>query len=1178
WSETVAGQTSLQLLALNRNGSVNASVNAGGLPITVAADIPAGAEVQTAWLAAGGFVVAWSTATGVHAQMFPATGGTPGTAATFTPGAELTLYTAASGSFDGTFAISTMLDAIGGFSLNLIEGTEVKAQSFDDAGVALDAAPLVVATVTVGSAVATASLAGDRAIILTEAAGGLQSSIIDPRGTLGQSILGTDRPGKPVADILVGTIGDDTMDGGLGDDIMDGAQGSDTFLASAGNDLIDGGGRNAAGTDIDVVQLSGLSTDYDVLNLGGGLVQVNDLRGIDGQDLLRDIEDLVFADGTHFALVDAGNPNANITPTAWGLTGLTTTGADLDGDALPAESRTPDVDGFIVNSDTAADRAGRQSAPVVSDTVGEFVAILWETETATGSRIKASFLNVLGEPDTGTPLPDNIFLTDGVGVETRPVVSGGGGASGWGFVFSETQPDGSEALKTNFLSIGLTGTEQIIEAQPGETYHSASVFGSFLDRRLVDGAVIDARPAAMNDGYNVVYVASDMAAADPSYGAIRIQRYEVPLSPAGAPGTPVAGGLDGMAGVHNGSIVEAGHDAPYTLAASGRSPSVTALHTFETVAVWIEKDAGGIEHVSGAALDDMGGFIPMDLSNISGTDVLVPGAPVTVVSAGAVNAAVVWVADEGGTTVLRSTMYSSPGAGFNGQGFGLGAPAAPFTLMDLPAGIDLASIRVTGISGEDSNDIIVQWDATDASGDHNVYARHFGVTLDPATGVALAMLPYGDVIQINGISDGTQGQNSVAGLLGDRFISVWADDAGFAVGGTDIVARIFDTRPAGIEIVGDRVAPGGTIAARRDILVGTIGNDTIRGDLSDADGLVDQLYGSMGDDVLIGGPGVKGAAGAPELIDGGEGHDTAVYTGLMSDYTITAIFDPEYGSGFEIRDNRALRDANGDPAQNDGVDNVFGVETLVFADVTLDVATDTYAPPAPALLMPYDGTPTAWSLTDPSADKTIPVGDATDESGISVTNLQDDAAMVWVADGTHLMAVRQDITGVVDPLWRAANAAAGPIEMTDGTFAGNLVSQADVAMAGGLGLIAAWTSTDAASNSAIHLRYGSTATDTPFDPAVPLPNYGFAGGEVVVAGSAGGQNAAVRGYEIVDAANDTVEVGFHVAFVVNGEIRLARYEIPLYDIDPATGARIAPSTPATFGTGAETEPRLLNLD
>ena len=113
WSETVAGQSSIQLVAMNRNGSVNASVNAGGLPITVATGIPAGAEVQTAWLAGGGFVVAWSTADGVHAQMFPATGGTPGTGATFTPGAELTLYTAASGSFDGTFAISTMLDAIG---------------------------------------------------------------------------------------------------------------------------------------------------------------------------------------------------------------------------------------------------------------------------------------------------------------------------------------------------------------------------------------------------------------------------------------------------------------------------------------------------------------------------------------------------------------------------------------------------------------------------------------------------------------------------------------------------------------------------------------------------------------------------------------------------------------------------------------------------------------------------------------------------------------------------------------------------------------------------------------------------------------------------------------------------------------------------------------------------------
>lgn len=1168
WTETTGlGATSIKMMVLNRNGSANTSVHgAGGLPVTVdATDIPAGAQVETAWLAAGGFVVAWTQGTEVHARVYSPVGGTPGTGATFAAGPEVTLLDAGAG-FDGTFSVTTMLDAIGGFSVSFTSGTEVKAASFNSAGGPMDAAPITVATIAAGSDVATASLMGERVLVLSEAGGGVQSAIIDPRGAAGLALTGTDTPGKPIADIVVGTVGDDTIDGGESADIMDGGMGNDRIIAGAGDDVIDGGGG------VDTVVFSGNRADYNLTDLGGGLFQIIDQRGIDGADMVRGAEVLQFAD-VALDIGGAAGEGEYVTPSAWGLT-------DTDTDLLPADTRSPDVDGFIVNSDTPSDRAGRQSAPVVSDSVGEFVAILWETETATGSRIKASFLDVLGAPDTGTPLPDNIFLTDGIGIETKPVVAGGGGAAGWGFVFSEVQPEGHEILKTNFIEIGLTGTEQLVDTQAGMHFHDASVFGSFLDRRLVDGAVVDARPAAMNDGYNVVYVASAIdgtGSFDPVYGEVRIQRFEVPLDAAGAAGTPVAGGIDGMAGVRDGSIVDATDDAPYVLAAHGRSPSVTALHTFETVAVWIE-NVGGVERVSGAAIDDVGGIIPVDMSNISAGDVLAAGAGVTVVSAGAVNAAVVWVAMVDGQAVLRSTMYSSPGSGFDGLGFDLGAPGAPFTLMDLPADVDLSSIKVTGISGEDSNDIVVQWET--GTGDaRDIYARHFSVTLDPATGVALAMRPNGDAVMVHSIADGEQSHGGVAGLLGDRFISVWAEhNPAIADGPTDIVARIFDTRAPGQEIIGDVMQAGGP-QARRDIIVGTVGNDTIQGDISDADGLTDQLFGGMGDDILIGGPGIKGAAASPELIDGGEGTDTSVYTGNLSDYTITAIYDPQNGAGFEIRDNRAEQDANGNPAQHDGVDNVFNVEVLQFADVTLTVAEDTYLPPAPAPLAGWDGTPNAWSLTDEGVDKTIDLGTPALEGGIVVTNLQDDAAMLWVQDGTHLMAVRQDITGVVDPLWSLPGGPAGAIEMTDGSFAGNTVSDAAVGMAGGLGLIGAWTSTDALGNSAIHLRYGSTATDTPFDGgAAGYPAYGWAGGEVVVAGSEGGAHASVKGYEIVDAANDTVEVGFHVAFVVGGEIKLARYEIPVWDVDPATGARIAPSSPATFGTGAETEPRLLNAD
>ena len=56
-------------------------------------------------------------------------------------------------------------------------------------------------------------------------------------------------------------------------------------------------------------------------------------------------------------------------------------------------------------------------------------------------------------------------------------------------------------------------------------------------------------------------------------------------------------------------------------------------------------------------------------------------------------------------------------------------------------------------------------------------------------------------------------------------------------------------------------------------------------------------------------PNVWVSIGTDDTITG-----TAVYTGVMSDYTITAIFDPEAGSGFEIRDNRPLRNVMTLPA------------------------------------------------------------------------------------------------------------------------------------------------------------------------------------------------------------------------------------------------------------------------
>ncbi len=112
-----------------------------------------------------------------------------------------------------------------------------------------------------------------------------------------------------------------------------------------------------------------------------------------------------------------------------------------------------------------------------------------------------------------------------------------------------------------------------------------------------------------------------------------------------------------------------------------------------------------------------------------------------------------------------------------------------------------------------------------------------------------------------------------------------------------------------------------------------------------------------------------------------------------------------------------------------------------------------------------------------------------------------------------------------------------------------------------------------------------------------------AGGEQVIVGTENGAvDPVIQGYEIVDVNNDTLEVGFHVGFVTNadasgvGILKLARYEIPVYDILvdanglpilDGTGqgqlqqdafGNLTPSTTATFGTGSETAPISIGLD
>ena len=97
-------------------------------------------------------------------------------------------------------------------------------------------------------------------------------------------------------------------------------------------------------------------------------------------------------------------------------------------------------------------------------------------------------------------------------------------------------------------------------------------------------------------------------------------------------------------------------------------------------------------------------------------------------------------------------------------------------------------------------------------------------------------------------------------------------------------------------------------------LTGNAASNRLQGEVGS-----DNLSGNEGDDTLEGGEG-------DDTLDGGDGQDQAVYTGSQSDYNIIPADDAD--------NTWVVQDING----SEGTDRLTGIETLVFADGTLDLS------------------------------------------------------------------------------------------------------------------------------------------------------------------------------------------------------------------------------------------------
>jgi Ca2+-binding RTX toxin-like protein len=582
--------------------------------------------------------------------------------------------------------------------------------------------------------------------------------------------------------------------------------------------------------------------------------------------------------------------------------------------------------------------------------------------------VEVQFLDVLGQPlVAGAEVASRVNVSPGADFKSN--VQMADGVAGFGVAWEDAS-SGLGQLKIQGLGPegGLPfGTTVTVGAESNDGFdhtvfnnHSMSIAGYDFDTTIQiprpngnGGGIIDATAS----GIDVAWVASD-ASSPAGFGNIMLQRYQIVLGADGAPAALKAAGIDGQvedsATLHRDSADQAAIDAAIPGGANdnaiqltdrdghpavGRDPVVTSLHTGETVIAWIDPSGNVQAHLfppNGVVVpsdNTLNGLTQVEYDAVNaalqtdlGAAVHVPGAPagmpdMQVVQTGAGNFAIMWVSQTpDGHFQLGGTYFTLPpdvgGAEVVLPG-GNGWTPIPIAAIDLPDSFT-GEFHLGGM-GEDNPDIVVTFTASDGDGT-GIFAVHVD---GAATGAAGETFGHSDVFAVNTTTHGDQTGGSVSGTVGDRAIITYLDhDTG------DVVARMVDLREPNAFLQGDRIRDrdgdgiidtGDRIQGRKDILVGTVGDDKIIGDLPDPAlggvtgvrfdnpaGLADELHGGLGNDVLYGG-------GGDDIIDGGRDlstpggvpdptlglssqhyTDKAVYQGNALDYAIWANGDGSY--------------------------------------------------------------------------------------------------------------------------------------------------------------------------------------------------------------------------------------------------------------------------------------------
>ena len=795
----------------------------------------------------------------------------------------------------------TLIGGIGNDTFVVVSGVTVK----ENADEGIDTVESSI-TYTLGDNVENLTLTGSSAI--NGAGNALANTLTGNSGA--NSLSGGDGD-----DILIGGAGADALTGGNGNDTAsyaNAAAGVTARLASAGtntgdaagdtyatienltgsgfndilagtsaNNVIDGGAGN------DTYELSGKGTDYEITDLGGGRIQVKDLRGTDGIDILSNIEKISF-------LGDTGTP----THGGSGNDSLSGDGAGnliyghLGDDSINGAAGNDTLDGGL-GTNTLIGGLGddtfivRGTDTVVENTSEGTDTVKAYVSATIGANVEHITLMGIDSIDATGNASDNTLI--GNAGNNRLDGKGGLDTLQGGLGDDTYVVDNASDVVSEAASAGIDTVESSIA-------YSIAALANLENVTLTGGSAISATGNALDNTLT---------------------------------GNAAINTLDGGAG-NDTLIGGAGADILIGNGGTGDTASYITSSAAVTVSLTGGTGSGGdaqgdtyatIENLTGSSFDDVltGDAGINTLTGGAGNDTLEGGAGVDILAGGAGDDT--YVLENSSTDTLIETVGEGTDTVKIGTTYTLGANVENLVLTGASAVNGTGNAfdnTLTGngaansLSGGDGNDILIGGAGADTltGGNGNDTASYMSSAAGVVANLASAGSNTGDAAgdtyttienvtgsAFNDTLTGNTGDNVIDGGAGDDILNGGAGNDTFIGGAGNDTLNLSGTHldyaftdlGGGITEVKDLRAssPDGTdrfegietisflgsAAPSGGITLGTNNNDTIAG--SSGDNL---LLGNLGNDTISGAGGndtLNGGAGR-DAMAGGTGNDTYV--------------------------------------------------------------------------------------------------------------------------------------------------------------------------------------------------------------------------------------------------------------------------------------------------------------